>query len=110
MVDLKVLLPFKDDLVFALDTDEPFILTEAQKAGGILAKRANQGTIDASKTITIRMSFDSFRFVETAAMRAESTSRNEIINQLLRAGMEAAWEKMSEDEQQDFLNDLVKNL
>lgn len=107
-MDANLLLPFRDDLIFSSDEGaEPFILTEADKASGILAKRANQGTIEAAKTITIRMSSDSYRFVEVAAARAESTSRNEIINQLLRAGMQAAWERMNESERNDFLNDLV---
>lgn len=104
--DLKFLLPFQDELVFTSDTEEPFVLTEAAKAGGLLAKRAEQGTMEATKTITIRMGFDSFKFIEVAARRTEKTSRNELINQLLRAGMQAAWENMSENEQQDFLNDL----
>lgn len=106
-LDSNLLLPFRDEVIYS-DTDEPFVLTEAGKAGGLLAKRAEQGTIEASKTITIRMSFDSYRFIQTAAARTSQTSRNELINQLLRAGMEAAWAKMSESEQQDFLNDLAK--
>lgn len=102
----SLLLPFRDELVFVEDSDEPIILTEAIKAGSLLAKRSEQGTYEATKTITIRMGFDSFRFIEVAASRVKNTSRNEIINQLLRAGMQAAWEKMSEAEQQDFLTAL----
>ena len=47
--DLKFLLPFQDELVFTSDTEEPFVLTEAAKAGGLLAKRAEQGTMEATK-------------------------------------------------------------
>lgn len=107
-MDMNLLLPFSDELFFLSDENaEPLVLSEADKASGILAKRANQTTLEATKTITIRMSPDLFRFIEVAAIRAENTSRNEIINQLLRAGMQASWVKMSEEERKDFLNDLV---
>lgn len=100
-------LPFADDLVFSRDKDEPFILSESHKAGSLLAKRAEQGTIEKTDTVTVRMSVDMIRFLNVAAARVRSTSRNEIINQLLKAGMQAAWEKMSDEEQESFLNDLV---
>lgn len=101
------LLPFRSEVVINRETGEPFVLTESQKAGGILAKRSNQGSFEKTQTLTIRINGQMMRFLNVAAARSAETSRNEIINQLLRAGMNAAWERMSEEEQKDFLHDLV---
>ena len=77
-------------------------LREAQLAGALLAKRGEQEQFGVDVAFSVRVDPLILHFLDVATSRVK-TSRNEIVNQIIKAGMEASWEVLSDAEREDFL-------
>lgn len=87
----------------------PDDLSYTDISAGMLSGTLETSSAITSKTVSIRLDPNLLGFLDfTVANSKGKFSRNALIVNLIRSGAEAAWNKMPEDEQKRFYEQLSK--
>ncbi|SUA30962.1 Uncharacterised protein [Neisseria lactamica] len=83
--------------------------TEAEQVGALIAGRGELEFMGENVAYSVRLPFYLSNFIDVACDNT-STSKNDVVMQLILAGVEAGWKHMTEQEKVDFSDSFFKKV